>query len=662
MERKAYQIDLGRQLERPDFVEKWIPPHADWGYGTLMLYLEDAFRFPSHPEFAQKHAYTPKTLERISKAAARNGMDLMPVVPALGHTGYLLKHPKYRHLGEKRETMGADGLPVTSGQICPSLEESYEILDDLFKDVAPFCSSGYLHVSLDESLDLGICSLCREKAADIGRGRIYLKHLIRLRDMVASLGLRMAVWGDMFYYFPEIISAIPKDVAVFDWYYYPFKKYPRVELFNFREVDSAGLLRKASLEAWACPNNGPFICETYPPFLDRIENIRSWWDYGCKSGCKGMAVTSWSPTFAPCEANFLVNAAVADLWLEPKVSSSAQMMEHGLARVYGKKGPKMMWLVEMLNRDQICGYWRYQIVRDRLIKTASLGKDGNLAELAKGYEAARKRLSAIKPPALFSEIFDIRRYHLVKERLSSTGSGLVFDARKAFAAGKIREVRKKLGQISRLVEDAQAMAKTALAATRALWKSARFADAENQLEKCILGDLAELKRLTDFLASCGKEPEAIISPSQLLGEMHLFITVRTRKPCLQGMKVEVSSDGKDYKMIHRLYTLEFSAEAGRPDTDFIRKHSIPLYGFVSGSKLFVKISSTGIGEFLVGAPLLIDGAEERKAWKLEEKNGRVVNADKFAKGGWALLGTKAPSKGLPAPEDFNLENSVTLSV
>ncbi len=662
MDRRAFQIDLGRQLEKPKFVETWIPPHAEWGYGTLMLYLEDAFRFPSHPEFAQRHAYDPKAMDRIVKVAARNKMDVMPVVPALGHTAYLLKNPKYNHLGEKRETKDNVGLPVLSGQICPSLEESYEVLGDLFKDIAPFCSSGYLHVSLDESLELGICSLCGKRAEDTGRGRIYLEHLVRLREIVAGLGLRMAVWGDMFYYFPEIVPKIPKDVAVFDWYYYPFRRYPRVELFNFREVDSAGALRKAALETWASPNNGPFFCETYPPFLDRLENIRSWWNYGRRSGCKGIAMTSWSPTYSPSEANFLVNAAAADLWLDPGVSSTTEMMKHGLRRVYGEKGSKLLWLVEKLNRDQICGYWRYQIVRDRLAKTATLDHEDGIAKLANDYARSERRLKNMRPPVLFSNMFDIRRYHLLKERLSATGSALILDARKAFKAGDLAKAKRRIARVNDLTDDARKQLRTALAATRSLWSTARFASDENRLETCIREDYADLKRLKVYLGACKRDPKKIMSSSPLLAERHLFVTVRTQKPCLQGIKVEVSSDGKDFKLVHTLYTLEFSADAGRPDTDFARKHSIPLDSSRQSGKLCVRISSAGIGEFLVGAPLLIDGAVEKTASKLEDKKGRVINAKELMKGGWALIGTKAPTKGLPAAADFNLENAVTLSM
>ena len=46
---KAYHWDLARQIERPDFLLKWIPRYADWGYDQVYLYLEDAFDSPSVP-------------------------------------------------------------------------------------------------------------------------------------------------------------------------------------------------------------------------------------------------------------------------------------------------------------------------------------------------------------------------------------------------------------------------------------------------------------------------------------------------------------------------------------------------------------------------------------------------------------------------------------
>ena len=46
----GFQLDLARQIERPEVVLSAIRGSDRWGYNTCMLYLEDAYVFGRHPE------------------------------------------------------------------------------------------------------------------------------------------------------------------------------------------------------------------------------------------------------------------------------------------------------------------------------------------------------------------------------------------------------------------------------------------------------------------------------------------------------------------------------------------------------------------------------------------------------------------------------------
>lgn len=69
----------------------------------------------------------------------------------------------------------------------------------------------------------------------------------------------MGMWADMLDYVPEAIGMLPKDVMGYDWFYYPLKRLPRVELYNFAEVNITSAFRKHGLDVDGCPNNGAFI-------------------------------------------------------------------------------------------------------------------------------------------------------------------------------------------------------------------------------------------------------------------------------------------------------------------------------------------------------------------------------------------------------------------
>lgn len=666
MQHRAYQIDLGRQVETPEFVIQTIRQHAEWGYDTLILYLEDGYRFPSHPEFAKPWAWTQEQMEGVVDVATQNGIKVIPVVPALGHAAYFLSHSAYRHLGEKRAMYGPDELPILSGQICPSLKESLTFLEDLFRDVAPFCTAGILHVSLDESLDLGICSLCKKEVDRMGHGGLFLRHLQNLHAIMAQMNLRMGIWGDMCYYFPEIISHIPKDTVVFDWFYYPFDRLPRVELFNFREIDSAGALRKAGLEVWACPNNGPFFCEIAPPFFDRLDNIRSWWRYGEKTGCAALALTSWSPNYASVELNSIVNAAAADLWLAKRPLTNRQMLKNALRRCYGEKAISSLPALEILNRHQLAGHWRYQIVRNRLAKIATLEDSSESRAAVRDCARVLRRLETKSRdiPAALLHTVRIRDYYAHKQRLGEYGSMLMARSRREAQEHRVVACRKTIRQILDLTAQCQTRLRIGMRATRALWKTTRYAQNPNPLLTCMENDRAELKELERSLRRAQKKPETSMESNPLLPVRHFLVRVRSRKPCLQGLQVQISTRNADRPLdiLHTLYLLEFTADAGQRERAFVHTHAVPIPEHIPDGPLCVRLCATGLGEVDIADPVLLEGTRHRTPTAITAVKGRAIHATRLLENGWATLGDIAPQGGFPTPDLFSKENWVELLI
>src|SRR5579863_3846140 len=129
---KAFQWDIGRQVERLDWLLAQLPRYADWGYRELYLHLEDAVEFPSLPGVARKDAYSQRQFARLVGEAARLGIGVVPIVNLLGHTQYLVKVPALRDLNELR---AADGSPLGQGQVCPLHPRMIAVADALIRDV-----------------------------------------------------------------------------------------------------------------------------------------------------------------------------------------------------------------------------------------------------------------------------------------------------------------------------------------------------------------------------------------------------------------------------------------------------------------------------------------------------------------------------------------------
>jgi hypothetical protein len=356
---RAFQWDLARQVERLDWLLAQLPRYAEWGYQELYLHLEDAVEFPSLPRVARRDAYSRRQFGRLVDAATRAGITVVPIVNLLGHTQYLIKVPALRDLNELR---APDGSPLERGQICPVHPRTLDVAEKLLRDIAPFCTAGKVHVGLDESFHLGKHPLSRREIARIGRAAHFARYVGRLHELTRSLGLRMGMWADMLYFLPGAVPLLPRDVAVYEWYYYAFPRRPRVELFNFAETDLGERLRARGVEYWGCPMNGSFRHELLPHFSDRLENIRCWWQRCRQLEAAGFLVTSWEPHRLANELTTVVDAAAACLWLEPEVTDPRAMLQRGFARVFGRADARRAARIALAcDRHPFAGYPRWEI-------------------------------------------------------------------------------------------------------------------------------------------------------------------------------------------------------------------------------------------------------------------------------------------------------------
>ncbi len=57
------------------------------------------------------------------------------------------------------------------------------------------------------------------RVAEVGLGRVYLEHILRLRELAAQYDRRIMFWGDVILDSPELIPDIPDDVTVLHWDY-----------------------------------------------------------------------------------------------------------------------------------------------------------------------------------------------------------------------------------------------------------------------------------------------------------------------------------------------------------------------------------------------------------------------------------------------------------
>ena len=587
---RAFQWDLARQVERLDFLLRWLPRYAEWGFQELYLHLEDAVAYPSLPAVARSDAYTRAQFTRLVRAATAVGIKVVPIVNLLGHTQYLIKVPGLRDLNELRD---ADGRPRARGQICPLHPRTLEIAGKLLSDMAPFCTAGKVHVGLDESFHLGKCPRCRAEVARIGLAGHFASHVGRLHELTRSLGLRMGLWADMLALLPAAIPRLSRNVIAYDWYYYPFKRRPRVELRNFAEVDLAAPLRARGIEYWGCPMNGAFRHEPLPVFGDRMANIVSWWRRCRQTGAGGFLITAWEPNRLAAELPIAVDAAAACLWLNPGVDDPAEMLARGFQRVFGRSGRQAARTILAADVRPFAGYHRWQI-NDRWDVCSARENLRTFVSDAHRLQRAQVRASIATTPALAASLA-FRRYLAERD---------VFVRRAVRAVRQMR--RGDRSALAHLEPEAAAFAAALRAGRRAarlMWARSRDPAVRGPNEAMLDRDADRLRALQRWLRRVSRDPAIVHRATPVGGRWQLQFTLHHFAPALQQLVVEQRRPDGSWRAAHRLFTIEFRAEAARPRTNLQREVAAP----VDDPRAPLRIAVRGAGPIAIGNIELTDG-------------------------------------------------------
>lgn len=278
-------MELSHHKERPEVVQRTVDDLSLAGYNLCQLNLEDAYFYPSHPDLAPARTFDAAFMKDLAARCAARGMELVPVIPSLGHCAYITEKPAYAHLDEGR------GTARLHGTVSPSFPETYALLGDLYADWCREVPGRYLHVGLDESPAVGFYEQRTSGTGGRPAVELFASHCNRLNAIAKRLGRRMIMWGDMFLHYPHAMDLVDHDIIIAEWQYFLFPRAPLVECHDNRETDTAGRLRRAGFEVWGVPSVWP--CNPVCDIEERWTNVRDWIRYGRETGIAALVVSDW---------------------------------------------------------------------------------------------------------------------------------------------------------------------------------------------------------------------------------------------------------------------------------------------------------------------------------------------------------------------------------
>jgi hypothetical protein len=274
---KGFHLDLRIQPMTMAALHQFVSILHQQGINTLIMEWEGTFPFSSNPVIPNRYAYSKQSIDSFILYCKEIGVDVVPLQQCFGHVEYILRHYRYASLREDQENYS---------QVCPlKAALDSELFVQLFKELVATHPSKYFHIGGDETYLLGHCPLCRKKAEEVGKSRLYIDYIKMICDIVLALGKQPVLWADIALKYPDAIRELPKGTIFVDWNY-------GWDLNRFGDHQK---LLESGYEIWgACsmrshPDN--YFLTVWPKHFD---NIRSFIPTARKLGYTGMIMTSWS--------------------------------------------------------------------------------------------------------------------------------------------------------------------------------------------------------------------------------------------------------------------------------------------------------------------------------------------------------------------------------
>jgi hexosaminidase len=297
MSRRGLMLDVSRgAVPTLDTLKCLADLMASVGLNMLQLYVEDTFAFRSNPAIGCGWGpLQPEEIVEFDAYCAERAIELVPCLQSLSHQRRILDLPEYEHLAYTDERWS----------FAPG-EETYRLLGELFDDYLPCFSSRSVNICCDESYDLtGTTDATHAAIAATGEAaavaeapagaRLYQAHIARLAEMLAARGKSVMVWDDIFLHWPGLLTEMPEDTVLLDWFYEAADAYPQLQ-------QAAG----SGLPTMVCPGTASWNSLFARTANARI-NIRNFVRDGVAHDSIGMLNTAWGD-------NGHVNLFAADIY------------------------------------------------------------------------------------------------------------------------------------------------------------------------------------------------------------------------------------------------------------------------------------------------------------------------------------------------------------
>ncbi len=238
----------------PDVFARAIEKMVAADLNLLVVEVEKGLRYDSHPKVSADWALSKDAVSKLLAIARRGGMQCVPLLPSLSHSGYLVN--AYPQIAE-------------TASVCPRHEFTHRVLDDLADELIDLFEPTLFHIGHDEMLSSFVrherksalqCPVCRGDDA----AEWFRESILRWHDRLTSRGLGMMMWTDMLLdpegalnaspwqgnmhafhggwpdHFERALDGLPRDIIMCDWHYKPSREFQSLRYFQDKGFNVLG--------------------------------------------------------------------------------------------------------------------------------------------------------------------------------------------------------------------------------------------------------------------------------------------------------------------------------------------------------------------------------------------------------------------------------------
>ena len=320
---RGFAIEAPRHKGLPQFLKFIDEELGPRGINTLILRVDYAYQYKSHPELIDEDALSSSDAKKIVKACKKYNIQIIPQINLLGHQSWANKlgkllavYPEFDEtphvkIPENHVWPNPDGLYCKS--YCPLHPGVHKVVFDLVDEVCDVFESSAFHAGMDEVFYIGDdkCPRCAGK----DKAELFAGELQKIRNHLQIKNRKLWIWGDRLLDATttglgmweasmnnthRAIDLIPKDVVICDWHYE-------------RPDQTAVYFATKGFNVLTCTWRDPKISMTQ---MEDMVRFRKNSTPQMKANFKGIIQTIWSPADAFLK-EFYSNEPPLDLTKSP---------------------------------------------------------------------------------------------------------------------------------------------------------------------------------------------------------------------------------------------------------------------------------------------------------------------------------------------------------